>query len=161
MVSAREHGQKHTLRWRLRNALKRYKAGITLTEEEHSLLFPYGTTEMAHFSDDEEITGTIVSAGSQLAEKRSKPSGLPSDQTATAAPSDVATMPMDAKKMVSKVTDTVPTTAASTTSAPSASMSLGERLMAQFKQIKTVADQQNIQKQNEEAQQSEPSCKYL
>ena len=55
LISGKELGQMYTVKNRLKMVLKRYKAGLALTEEETELLFPHG--ERREDLDFEDATG--------------------------------------------------------------------------------------------------------
>lgn len=129
MVSTRDQGQKHTSRWRLKMIIRRHKAGLTLTEEETSLLLPYMDSQLEDSSDEDK--------GPSKKSRAAAP-------TAPAAPTALAAL-------APAVID--PTTAALSVSAappvevpvPDDGLTPGQRLMAQFRQLqsKVAADNAN------------------
>jgi hypothetical protein len=94
---------------------------------------------MAQFSDEDEAEVPIESA--TLATKSSSGANTLADPPFVAVGSKKSTSSSDAS---------------ASASTPAVALSLGERLMAQFKQIKTASEQQNVQKQKEERISDEP-----
>ena len=61
LISGKELGQMHTVKNRLKMVLKRYKAGLTLTDAERELLFPNG--ERIAELDEIEVPPTGTASG--------------------------------------------------------------------------------------------------
>ncbi|CAN0007127.1 unnamed protein product [Ectocarpus fasciculatus] len=146
MVSARDQGQKNTTKWRLKMIIRRHKAGLDLSEGDRELLVPYLESQVDLSSDDDAASGLAATkrrkgdTGAPMAAVRwSQPATEP--QSHAEQDMDIVCASTSSPVAVKAVSVSAPEP---TLAAPvDDGMTVGERLMAQFNQIKTKITEEN------------------
>jgi ATP-dependent RNA helicase DHX37/DHR1 len=147
MVSARDQGQKHTQKWRLQMIIRRHQAGLHLRDEERALLVPYLDAQLVESDPEDEEADQASKKRRKDARAMAEAVGALSDPLAPAPAQTSGLVEMPLSAPVGQDTATllplplplVPEAEAEA----SDGLTLGERLMAQFNQIKTKSDSDN------------------